>query len=109
MKKIKSLIVGSGVIGSYLSRLLLKKGHKVVVTSRFSKKTHNNYKILKISKKDPYRQYLAYYKGWGDYKNYSKDQKAIIYAKSTKDFASKYRKQLTTCRDQLNKKKYIIY
>ena len=51
MKKIKSLIVGSGVIGSYLSRLLLKKGHKVVVTSRFSKKTHNNYKILKISKK----------------------------------------------------------
>lgn len=51
MKKIKSLIVGSGVIGSYLSRLLLKKGHKVIVTSRFSKKTHNNYKILKISKK----------------------------------------------------------
>ena len=51
MKKIKSLIIGSGVIGSYLSRLLLKKGHKVIVTSRFSKKTHNNYKLLKISKK----------------------------------------------------------
>ena len=66
-------------------------------------------KILRISKKDAYKQYLAYYKGWGDYKNYSKDQKAIIYAKSTKDFASKYRKQLTTCRDQLNRKKYIIY
>ena len=32
-------------------------------------------KILKISKKDAYRQYLAYYKGWGDYKNYSKDKK----------------------------------
>ena len=69
-------------------------------------KTH---KLLKIPKNDAYRQYLAYYKGWGDYKNYSKDQKAIIYAKSTKDFASKYRKQLTTCRDQLNRKKYIIY
>ena len=44
-------------------------------------------KILKISKKDAYRQYLAYYKGWGDYKNYSKDKKAIIYAKSVKDMA----------------------
>ena len=30
-------------------------------------------KILKISKNDAYRQYLAYYKGWGDYKNFSKD------------------------------------
>ena len=27
-------------------------------------------KILKIPKNDTYRQYLAYYKGWGDYKNY---------------------------------------
>ena len=51
---------------------------------------HKTNKILKISKKDPYRQYLAYYKGWGDYKNYSKDKKAIIYAKSVKDMASKY-------------------
>ena len=42
-------------------------------------KTH---KLLKIPKNDAYRQYLAYYKGWGDYKNYSKDKKAIIYAKS---------------------------
>ena len=29
-------------------------------------------KILKISKKNAYKQYLAYYKGWGEYKNYSK-------------------------------------
>ena len=57
---------------------------------------HKTSKILKISKQDAYRQYLAYYKGWGDYKNYSKDKKAIIYAKSVKDLASKYRKQLTT-------------
>ena len=46
---------------------------------------HKTNKILRISKKDPYRQYLAYYKGWGDYKNYSKDKKAIIYAKSVKE------------------------
>jgi hypothetical protein len=71
--------------------------------------TRARFKLLKIPKNDAYRQYLAYYKGWGDYKNYSKDQKAIIYAKSTKDTASNYRKQLTVCRDKLNKKKYIIY
>ena len=62
---------------------------------------HKTNKILKISKKDPYKQYLAYYKGWGDYKNYSKDKKAIIYAKSVKDMANKYRKQLTLCKKNL--------
>ena len=66
-------------------------------------------KILKISKKDAYRQYLAYYKGWGDYKNYSKDKKAIIYAKSVKQMATKYRKQLTICKKNLDKNKYFIF
>ena len=66
-------------------------------------------KILKISKNDAYKQYLAYYKGWGDYKNYSKDKKAIIYAKSVKELASKYRKQLSLCEKNLEKKKYIIF
>ena len=70
---------------------------------------HKTNKILRISKKDPYRQYLAYYKGWGDYKNYSKDKKAIIYAKSVKDMANKYRKQLTLCKKNLDKNKYIIF
>src|SRR6056300_921892 len=69
---------------------------------------HKTNKILKISKKDAFRQYLAYYKGWGDYKNYSKDKKAIIYAKSVKDMANKYRKQLTLCKKNLDKNKYII-
>ena len=66
-------------------------------------------KILRVSKKDAYKQYLAYYKGWGDYKNYSKDKKAIIYAKSVKDMASKYKKQLTSCKKNLDKNKYIIF
>ena len=66
-------------------------------------------KILKISKKDAYRQYLAYYKGWGDYKNYSKYKKAVIYAKSVRDMANKYRKQLTLCKKNLDKNKYIIF
>ena len=66
-------------------------------------------KILKISKKDAYRQYLAYYKGWGDYKNYKKDKKAIIYASSVRDLADNYRKQLTRCQKNLNKNKYFIF
>ena len=66
-------------------------------------------KILKISKKDAYRQYLAYYKGWGDYKNYKKDKKAIIYASSVRKLANTYRKQLTMCQKNLNKNKYIIF
>ena len=65
--------------------------------------------LLKIPKNDAYRQYLAYYKGWGDYKNYSKDKKAIIYARSVKETASKYRKQLTLCKKNLEKNKYIIF
>ena len=75
------------------------------------KKLITNHKLdgYVIPKNDAYRQYLAYYKGWGDYKNYSKDKKAIIYAKSAKDIAATYRKQLTMCRDKLNRKKYIIY
>ncbi len=78
----------------------------VLFVSWYINKTN---KILKISKKDAYRQYLAYYKGWGDYKNYSKDKKAIIYAKSVKDMANKYRKQLTLCKKNLDKNKYIIF
>ena len=66
-------------------------------------------KILKIPKTDPYRQYLAYYLGWKDYKNSKDNKKAIIYARSVRETSSKYRKQLTICKKNLNKKKYIIY
>ena len=66
-------------------------------------------KILKIPKTDPYRQYLAYYLGWKDYKNSKDNKKAIIYARSVRETSSKYRKQLTVCKKNLNKKKYIIY
>lgn len=51
MKKIKSLIIGTGAIGAYLSKLLIKKKHSVVVTSRLKRKKYRNYENLKISKK----------------------------------------------------------
>jgi hypothetical protein len=66
-------------------------------------------KLLKIPKNDAYRQYLAYYIGWGNYKNYKNDKKAIIYAKSVRETASRYRKQLVLCKKNLDKNKYIIF
>ena len=51
MKKIKSLIIGTGAIGAYLSKLLIEKKHFVIVTSRLKKKNYKNYEKLKISKK----------------------------------------------------------
>ena len=46
-----ALIIGSGVIGAYLSKLLLKKRLNIVVTTRKLKKNYKNYKKLKIQNK----------------------------------------------------------
>tara|TARA_B100000029_G_scaffold463406_1_gene496671 strand:- start:82 stop:693 length:612 start_codon:yes stop_codon:yes gene_type:complete len=71
--------------------------------------TNKTEKILKISKKDSYRQYLAYHEGWGNYKNYKNNQKVIMLAKKVREQANIYKKQLNKCQKQLNKKKYIIF
>ena len=51
MNKRINLIVGSGVLGAYLSAELLRKKEKVVVTTRSLKKIRTNYNYLKIQKK----------------------------------------------------------
>ena len=51
MKKENSIIIGSGVIGSYLAKLLIAKKHKVIVTSRKIKKNYTNYNKLNIEDK----------------------------------------------------------
>ena len=51
MKKDNSIIIGSGVIGSYLAKLLITKKHNVVVTSRKLKKSYTNYNKLNIEEK----------------------------------------------------------
>jgi GDPmannose 4,6-dehydratase len=51
MKKINSIIIGSGVIGSYLAKLLITKKHNVIVTSRKIKNIYINYNKLNIEKK----------------------------------------------------------
>jgi len=66
-------------------------------------------KLLKISKTDAYRQYIAYHEGWGNYKNYKKNKKVILFAKEVKNQANQYRKQLFKCQKRLNRNKYIIF
>ena len=71
--------------------------------------TDKTEKLLKISKKDAFRQYIAYHEGWGNYKNYKKKQKVILLAKKVQQQADKYRIQLKKCQKKLNRNKYIIF
>ena len=71
--------------------------------------TNKTEKILKISKKDAFKQYLAYHEGWGNYKNYKNNPKVILLAKKVKLQSDKYKKQLKECKKRLNKNKYIIF
>ena len=71
--------------------------------------TSKTEKILKISKKDSFRQYIAYHEGWGNYKNYKNNQKVILLAKKVKNYSDKYKKQLSKCSKSLTTRKYIIF
>ena len=70
---------------------------------------NQTYKRLKISKKNYFRQYLAYHEGWKNYKHYNKKSNVVGYAKQVSIQAKKYRSQLNRCKKKLNKKKYIIF
>ena len=71
--------------------------------------TNKTEKILKISKKDAFRQYIAYHEGCNNYKNYKKKQKVILLAKKVQQQSDKYKSQLNKCSKSLNRKKYIIF
>ena len=71
--------------------------------------TNKTETILKVPKKDAFRQYIAYHEGWGNYKNYKKNQKVILLAKKVKNYSDKYKKQLSKCNKSLSTKKYIIF
>jgi len=51
MKKDNSIIISSGVIGSYLAKFLLSKKQRIIVTSRKRKKSYTNYNKLDIENK----------------------------------------------------------
>jgi len=71
--------------------------------------TNKTEKLLKISKKDAFRQYIAYHEGWGNYKNYKNKQKVILLAKKVQRQSVNYKDQLKECRESLSRKKYIIF
>ena len=71
--------------------------------------TNKTYQILKISKKDAFKQYVAYHEGWGNYKHYKKNKKVIGLARKVQKHSKIYKKQLSQCSRKLNKNKYIIF
>tara|TARA_Y100000996_G_scaffold395165_1_gene360132 strand:- start:25 stop:624 length:600 start_codon:yes stop_codon:yes gene_type:complete len=71
--------------------------------------TNKTETILNISKKDAFKQYLAYHEGWGNYKYYKKNKKVIKLAKKVKKQSDIYKNQLFKCKNSLNKNKYIIF
>ena len=71
--------------------------------------TNKTEKLLKISKKDVFRQYIAYHEGWGNYKKYKEKPKIILLATKVQQQSNKYKNQLNKCSKSLNRKKYIIF
>ncbi len=71
--------------------------------------TNKTETILKISKKDAFRQYLAYHEGWGNYKYYKQNKKVIKLAKKVEKQSNIYKNQLNKCKNILSKKKFIIF
>ena len=91
-------------------------GNKLATRTRFKDSvdfigwyTDKTESLLKISKKDAFRQYLAYHEGWGGYKDYKNNQKVIVLAKKVEKQSNKYKAQLQDCQKRLNKNKYIIF
>ena len=91
-------------------------GNKLATRTRFKDSvdfigwyTNKTEKILKVSKQDDFKQYIAYHEGWGNYKNYKNNKKVINLAKRVEKQASIYRKQLSDCKNSLSTNKYIVF
>ena len=91
-------------------------GNKLATRARFKDSvdfigwyTNKTQSILNISKKDAFKQYLAYHEGWGNYKNYKKNKKVINLAKRVEKQSNIYKQQLTECKNSLSTSKYIIF
>ena len=94
----------------------VETGNKFATRTRFKDSvdfigwyTNKTEKILKVSKEDSFKQYIAYHEGWGNFKYYKKNKKVIGLANKVKKQSEIYKKQLIKCRNSLNKNKYIIF
>ena len=91
-------------------------GNKLAARTRFKDSvdfigwyTNKTEKILKVSKNDAFKQYIAYHEGWGNYKNYKNNKKVIGLANKVENQSNIYKKQLSNCRNSLSTSKYIIF
>ena len=91
-------------------------GNKFAARSRFKDSvdfigwyTNKTEKILKVSKKDAFKQYVAYHEGWGNYKNYKNNKKVINLARKVEKQSNIYKQQLSECKNSLSTSKYIIF
>ena len=91
-------------------------GNKFATRTRFKDSvdfigwyTNKTEKILKVSKKDAFKQYIAYHEGWGNYKNYKNNIKVINLAKRAEKQSNIYKQQLSECKNSLSTSKYIIF
>ncbi len=91
-------------------------GNKFATRTRFKDSvdfigwyTTKTEKILKVSKTDAFKQYIAYHEGWGNYKNYKNNKKVINLAKKVEKQASIYKKQLSDCKNSLSTNKYFVF
>ena len=91
-------------------------GNKFATRSRFKDSvdfvgwyTNKTEKILKVSKQDAFKQYIAYHEGWGNYKNYKNNKKVINLAKRVEKQSNIYKQQLSECKNSLSTSKYIIF
>ena len=91
-------------------------GNKFAVRTRFKDSvdfigwyTNKTEKILKVSKNDAFKQYIAYHEGWGNYKNFKDNKKVIYLAKRVEKQSNIYKQQLSECKNSLSTSKYIIF
>ena len=91
-------------------------GNKFATRTRFKDSvdfigwyTNKTEKILKVSKKDSFKQYIAYHEGWGNFKNYKSNKKVINLAKRVEKQSNIYKQQLAKCKNSLFTSKYIIF
>ena len=115
-KRLSSSFGYSQAVKGTWKQYKIETGNKFATRTRFKDSvdfigwyTNKTEKILKISKKDAFRQYIAYHEGWGNYKNYKNNQKIIILATKVEKQSKKYRLQLKKCEKRLNRKKFIIF
>ena len=94
----------------------IETGNKFATRTRFKDSvdfigwyTNKTEKILKVSKNDAFKQYIAYHEGWGNYKNYKNNKKVIGLANKVENQSNIYKKQLSNCRNSLSANKYIIF